>query len=38
MKWSSIAADYAHDWDHASADWYSMKDVPITVSNTIPTN
>jgi Flp pilus assembly protein TadG len=38
LKWSNIAQITPTTAITASADWYSMKDVPITVSNTIPTN
>jgi Flp pilus assembly protein TadG len=38
MRWSSIAQITPTTAITASADWYSMKDAPLTVSGTIPTN
>jgi Flp pilus assembly protein TadG len=38
IRWSTIAQITPTTSITASADWYSMKDSPITVSQTIPTN
>lgn len=38
IRWSSVAQITTAAAVTASADWYSMRDLPVTVSTTIPTN
>ena len=38
IRWSTLAQITQTSTLTASADWYSMKDSPISVSTTIPTN
>lgn len=38
IRWSTVAQLTPTSTLTASADWYSMRDLPVTVSSTIPTN
>jgi len=38
IRWSTVAQITPTTAITASADWYSMRDLPVTVSSTIPTN
>ena len=38
IKWSNIAQITPTTAITASADWYSMKDAPVVITTTIPTN
>jgi Flp pilus assembly protein TadG len=38
IRWSTLAQITSTSSITASADWYAMKDVPLVVDSTIPTN
>jgi hypothetical protein len=38
IRWSTIAQITSTSTLTASADWYSMRDIPVSVDTTIPTS
>ncbi|MBI2803615.1 MAG: pilus assembly protein [Planctomycetes bacterium] len=38
VRWSTVAQITSTSTLTASSDWFSMRNMPVTVSNTIPTN